>query len=214
MIKYIAFDFDGTIADTFEVIKEEGNKILARYNISFDENLAKTIGLRKAILKSKFPIKDIPKCLLELKQNIQAKLISDVKTFPHIREVLLNLAKKYQLIILSSNEEKNIKGFLENNDLKQFFTIIYSDSSLFGKHRVLKRLCQKYQIHREELLYIGDEDRDIQASKKFGIKNIAVTWGYNTTERLINEKPDFLVKTADELIPTIERLSQYSFKSQ
>ena len=42
-------------------------------------------------------------------------------------------------------------------------------------------------------MYVGDEDRDIIASKKVNIKTIAVTWGFNSKEKLSREKPDYLV---------------------
>jgi phosphoglycolate phosphatase len=205
-MKYVVFDFDGTIADTFEVMREEGNKILGRYNITIDAEEARKVGLRKIIFKSKFPIIEIPKCLIELRQNIRARVISNVKTFPGMPEVLKDLSLKYTLGVVSSNAQENINGFLEKNDLIKYFEIIYSDSSLFGKQRILKRLCSKFDLSSAEVLYIGDEDRDIQAAKRLGIKIIAVSWGYNSLERLREEFPDGLVEKVSKLRLEIDRV--------
>jgi phosphoglycolate phosphatase len=205
-MKYVVFDFDGTIADTFEVMREEGNKILGRYNITIDAEEARKVGLRKIIFKSKFPIIEIPKCLIELRQNIRARVISNVKTFPGMPEVLKDLSLKYTLGVVSSNAQENINGFLEKNDLIKYFEIIYSDSSLFGKQRILKRLCSKFDLSSAEVLYIGDEDLDIQAAKRLGIKIIAVSWGYNSLERLREEFPDGLVEKVSKLRLEIDRV--------
>ena len=60
-------------------------------------------------------------------------------------------------------------------------------------------LIKEYKLNLEEVIYIGDEDRDIIAAKRVGVKVIAVTWGYNSKEKLMKEKPDCLVSSPKEL---------------
>lgn len=36
-------------------------------------------------------------------------------------------------------------------------------------------------------MYIGDETRDIEAVKECGIKVVAVTWGYNARQPLVDK---------------------------
>ena len=36
----------------------------------------------------------------------------------------------------------------------------------------------------EDVVYVGDETRDIVAARKLGIRVAAVTWGYNSSEAL------------------------------
>lgn len=105
------FDFDGTIADTFEVVKEEGARILAPYRITMNVGQAKRIGLQQAILRSGFPVQDIPKRLTKLRQAIQARVIRDVKAFPEMGRIPEGLAQRFTLAVLSSNAEENIRGF-------------------------------------------------------------------------------------------------------
>ena len=55
----------------------------------------------------------------------------------------------------------------------------------------------------EEIVYIGDEIRDINAAKKAKVKVIAVTWGFNSKEVLSEYQPDALVDQPQELIEVI-----------
>ena len=50
---------------------------------------------------------------------------------------------------------------------------------------------------------IGDEARDIKASKKSGIKSIAVTWGFQDEATLRRLNPDFIVKTPEDILKII-----------
>jgi phosphoglycolate phosphatase len=61
-------------------------------------------------------------------------------------------------------------------------------------------MCKKHQIHHSEVIYVGDEDRDIIAAKKAKIKNIAVSWGYNSKNKLRQLNPDFLVNSPKEMV--------------
>lgn len=203
MAKYVVFDFDGTIADTFTVVEEIAHQMLAKYAITMDSHEAKTLGLQGAILKSKFPKWKIPEALQELRQKINLRIKENVTLFPEMGEVLRELSKNYRLGIVSSNSGENIAAFLANNGISELFTFIYSDSSLFGKHVVLKRLCKKYGIDYSNIVYVGDEDRDIQAAGKLGIKVIAVTWGYNFEELLRKENPDFLIESPSQILPIL-----------
>ena len=47
-------------------------------------------------------------------------------------------------------------------------------------------------LKSQEILYVGDELRDVKASQKAGIPVAAVTWGFNSRESLAASKPTYL----------------------
>jgi phosphoglycolate phosphatase-like HAD superfamily hydrolase len=51
----------------------------------------------------------------------------------------------------------------------------------------------------------GDETKDIEAARKIGIKVISVSWGYNSSQALAAEHPDFLIYRPEELLQVLER---------
>jgi phosphoglycolate phosphatase len=60
----------------------------------------------------------------------------------------------------------------------------------------------------EEIVYVGDETRDIESAKKIKIKVIAVSWGFNSWEVLAKYKPEFLIDKPTELIEVMKLLQE------
>ena len=204
--KYIIFDFDGTIADTFKLVEKIGLELAPKYQVQLDTKAARELGLKGIIYKLKLPMWMIPKILLETKMKLTDYIKNEAVLFPGMEAVLRELSQKYTLGIVSSNSQENIEFFLRKYSIFNLFSFIHSDSSLFGKDQILKRLCKKHRINNQELLYVGDEDRDIWAAKKFGIKIIAVSWGYNSKTLLTKEKPDFLIDQPQEIVLAMSAL--------
>ena len=201
MRKTIIFDFDGTIANTFPIVINIVHEIVKRYGMEVTTAEGTSVGLKQILKSLKFPTLKIPQVLLEIKHRLGLKITDEVDLFDNMDFVLNSLSQKYDLGIISSNSESNIQSFLDKYNLLNLFTYIHSDSSLFGKHVVLKRFCRKFKIKYDHVTYIGDEDRDILAAKKVKIKVIAVTWGkYNDKSLLEKEKPDYLVETPQQIL--------------
>ena len=106
--------------------------------------------------------------------------------------------EQIHLGILTSNTQENVKQFLYKNELN-FFDFIRTGKSVFGKSHMLNKIIKQRHANKNDVFYVCDEVRDIEAAKKSGIKSIAVTWGYNNKDALIKENPDFLTDTPDEL---------------
>src|SRR5690606_36319853 len=98
------------------------------------------------------------------------------------------------------------KMFLENNDLSDKIDFIYSGKSLFGKDKVMTRLFDQEGISREEVIYVGDEIRDMEASVKAGIKAIAVSWGLCSWENQDTLRPDQVAHTPNDLVACIKEI--------
>ena len=204
MIKYTVFDFDGTLADTFDVIKNIAMNEYSEYDI--DVELFKSEGAKGMLKMLNIPRWKIPGMILNVTNKLRNS--KNIKLFPGIVDLLINLKKDYKIGILSSNSKEIINDTLKEYDIENLFEFVYSESSLFGKHSVLKRMCSKHNIDPLEVIYVGDEDRDIIAAKKANLKTIAVTWGFNSKEKLSRENPDYLVDSPMQILETIQDLDQ------
>ena len=99
---------------------------------------------------------------------------------------------------MSSNSLDNINTFLEANHI-ELFENIQSSRGLFDKHVTINRLISKLGVKKDEVIYIGDEYRDIEACKKIGIKVISVLWGFDPKELLEKAQPDYIVSEPNEI---------------
>ncbi len=69
-----------------------------------------------------------------------------------------------------------------------------------SKARVLRRIVQRSDIDFSQVIYVGDETRDIDASKQVGILVAAVTWGFSSREALATQRPAFLIDHPRQLL--------------
>jgi phosphoglycolate phosphatase len=94
--------------------------------------------------------------------------------------------------ILTSNNAANVRRFLAANDLPGFH-FIYTSRNIFGKSRVLRRILRQERLLHREVLFIGDEIRDVEAGKKLQIDTVAVCWGVNSKKALQSAGPDYII---------------------
>jgi HAD superfamily hydrolase (TIGR01509 family) len=206
MTKVIIFDFDGTLADTIDILLSITNRLSAEFGFksATKEELAQLSNLNswQILQYSGISIFKFPLLIRRLKAELQSE-VPNIQLFPGIKEVLLELKQRgFQLGIITSNSRENVLAALEKNGLQDTFTFIYSGST-FGKHKVINKWLTIENIHTEKVVYVGDEIRDIDAAKKTGIKVIAVGWGFNSPQALAAQNPNFLIERPQELIEII-----------
>lgn len=203
----LIFDFDGTLADSRKTLVEIANNLASEFGfdrVTEDEMIRlSNLSSRDIFYQSPIPAYKIPFLLRRIKSELNQKIAS-LEPFYGIKETL-NILKKegYILGILTSNLKENVLDFLHNNNLGEYFDFVYSASTLFGKHKILKKIIKKHHLPLEKTIYVGDETRDIEAAKKSKIKVIAVTWGFNSASVLAEYKPDFLIHQPQELTKII-----------
>lgn len=200
-MKTIIFDFDGTIADSLEVTigiyrdLTNDRRVLTADEV---EELRK-LPLLKVASAIGVPLWKVP-FLVRKGRKIMHSRLGDIKVFddlPHVFEKLK--ADGYDLRIVSSNSIENVQTFLKKHDLDAYFTDIHGSVGLFSKARVLRKIIKKDKLQCNMTYYIGDEARDIIASRKAGIRIISVAWGYNHESLLRDLQPYAIARTPHEL---------------
>jgi len=122
-----------------------------------------------------------------------------------IRELLEFLkAKGVRLGVLSSRNENALKEELAALGIGTFFEAIVGEKGLAqGAHRAEKEtreLIAKMRLTKpEEVFYVGDTTADIKVARDHGFISIVVTNGWQTKERLLAMKPDFVMKDIEGL---------------
>ena len=206
----LIFDFDGTIADTFRYTLELSNRISSEFNFNKIEphevEILKDKTSQEVIRYLHVPLLKIPKIVARAKWELSQQ-ITLIEPAQGLREVLVHLKSfGHEMGILTSNSLENVIKFLNNHELN-LFDFVSASSRIWGKNKCLNNLIQDKGFNPQEVLYIGDETRDIVAAKKAGIRIAAVTWGYNSLKALQSYCPDCLVHKPEELFQYIADLS-------
>ncbi|MEG3439926.1 HAD-IA family hydrolase [Pannus brasiliensis CCIBt3594] len=207
-IKVVVFDFDGTIADTHDTFVEIVNGLAAEFGYkpvnSEEVEILKNLSSREVIERSKVPPFWIPFLLYRVKREFN-KRIDRLEPFADLHSCLASLKERgYTLGIITSNTRENVTTFLKKHQLFDFFDFIYSGTPLFGKHKIIDRLIRQNRFQLSEVIYVGDETRDINAAKKSKVKAIAVGWGFNSPKILAKFQPDYLIHHPRELLEILD----------
>lgn len=209
-IKIILFDFDGTIADTFDALVNIANGLAGEFGFKpltpEEIPLVKTLTARQLIDKSGISLFKIPPLLKRVKSDLR-QYIPTLNPIIGVKESIEQLKIDGNILgILTTNSEDNVRLFLRQHQMEYLFSYLYSESTIFGKTNVIKKFLSQHNLTSENVIYVGDEVRDIQSSRKAHIKVISVTWGFNSPEVLAKHNPDFLIHHPRELIEIIRQI--------
>lgn len=205
-MKYIIFDFDGTLADSTAVFASAWNTLALKYKFKGIE-LKEIEALKKLSIAERsklfdFPMYKLPMILPQF-YRLYRQSLNEVHLYDGIKEVLMDIDKRgYKILIISSNSQENILEFLKMNGIQCVSNVLCSNR-IFGKDKVIKKFLKDSNITPSDVLYIGDEQRDIVACKKVGVPIIWVGWGYDAIEVVQQEEPEYKVATPQEILNII-----------
>jgi phosphoglycolate phosphatase-like HAD superfamily hydrolase len=135
-------------------------------------------------------------------------------TTPEVRRVWVpekiegnTFVEGHYMYVLTSNDKAFVQRFLDAFDIN-CFEDIYSEMNIFGKAEALKKFMKLQGISAPDMLYVGDEVRDIDACRKNKVTIVSVSWGFNTEDKLKEHSPDEIVKSPDDLHAAIKKLSE------
>ena len=200
-VKTLIFDFDGTLADSFELVMEITYELTGVKPLSKQEEARlRKLPLLKAVREVHIPLHQVPRLLIKGRQMMLER-IQEVYPFVGIPEVLQTLHERgYHMLVISSNSEKNVRAFLRAHKLESFFDGVYGSASVFNKTGSLRRVLRRNRLEPADCLYIGDEVRDVVAATRAHIEPVAVAWGYQAPEALAKYHPYALLQEPKELL--------------
>lgn len=157
------------------------------------------LSIKERCQKLRFPLYKMPFLAVEFYKlyKISIKNVVLIDGIKNLLEALNN--KGYQLAIISSNDEQNIRDFLQKNQIDNIKEVLCSNN-IFGKDKVITKFLKSYDLNQTEVIYVGDELRDIAACKKINVKVIWVSWGYDAIELANKECPDYIVNAPEEIL--------------
>ena len=175
MVRYLLFDFDGTLVDSLNVVIEVYNQLAGKYEANKIEQkdivYIKGLSIAERCKFLDFKLYKFPLLALDI-YKLYKHSIKDLILFDGIKELLEELnACGFQLAIISTNSEHNIREFLQCNQI-DFISEIICSNNIFGKNKDIKRFLKTHTLKESEVIYVGDEVRDIIASQKSGVKII------------------------------------------
>lgn len=222
-MKYIIFDFDGTIGDSQSlIVKTLQDTMWARkLEVKSDEACAKTIGLRlDEAFVSLFGMsaEEGMECAATYREIfLDNKKTMIVQPFPHVIETLRELHRRgYILGMASSRNHCSLDGYVKQMQLEDIFSSIVAGDDVehvkpapdmvfmaLGEMKGMKNPVTSAESGDvedmlDEVLVVGDMTFDVDMAHNAGCKACAVTYGNGTREQLASA--EFIIDDFAELL--------------
>lgn len=199
----ILFDFDGTLVNSLEaafsaferVGPEFGCESISRVQM---ERLRGLHALQ--VVKSLgVPLYRLPQLATRMRSEMRADLM-ETAPIEGMAETLDTLLRRgHRLGVLSSNARSSVRDYVRRHRLPGLDAVV-GGTGLFGKAGALRRQARSRGIDPRELLYVGDELRDLEAARDAGVRFAAVAWGYTPLACLAAAAPDFQCRHPADLL--------------
>lgn len=216
MFKAAIFDLDGTLLDSVEDLEKACNYALSKFNLpqvdSQKYKLMLGYGRRKvieSIVSEFFGFEQedvINKFLSYYNEYYNAHMFDNTKPFEEIIDMLDTLNKKNIITAVLSNKPHDFTQKLcdrfFNNKIK-YSSGLKDGSKAKPDPASLLSIINDLNIKKEECIYIGDTEIDIQVAKNAGVKSLGVLWGFRTQAVLEQEEADYIASNINEMIDII-----------
>ena len=222
-MKYIIFDFDGTIGDSQSlIVKTLQDTMRARkLEVKSDEACAKTIGLRlDEAFVSLFGMsaEEGMECAATYREIfLDNKKTMIVQPFPHVIDTLRELHRQgFIMGMASSRNHCSLDGYVKQMQLENIFSSIVAGDDVehvkpapdmvfkaLGEMLGMKNPVTSVETENikdvlAETLVVGDMNFDVDMAHHAGCKACAVTYGNGTREQLASA--EFIIDDFAELL--------------
>ena len=222
-MKYIIFDFDGTIGDSQSlIVKTLQDTMRARkLEVKSEEACAKTIGLRldeAFISLFGMSAEEGMECAATYREIfLDNKKTMIVQPFPYVIETLRELQRQgFILGMASSRNHCSLDGYVKQMQLENIFSSIVAGDDVehvkpapdmvfmaLGEMKGMKNPVTSAESGDvedllDEVLVVGDMTFDVDMAHNAGCKACAVTYGNGTREQLASA--EFIIDDFAELL--------------
>ncbi|MDT8325257.1 MAG: HAD-IA family hydrolase, partial [Bacteroidota bacterium] len=128
--------------------------------------------------------------------------LDSTRPYPGAVEALTQLAH-LPMAVISNKPAQATRAILHALHLSPHFrTVAGGDSfeEMKPSPLPLRRIMEQLDAEAAGTWMIGDSVYDIEAGKAAGVRTMAVTWGFQSSETLKALKPDRIVSAFDEIV--------------
>ncbi len=213
MIQACVFDLDGTLVNTLPSLTYSVGETLKELGLSpiDEETCARFIGngARKLVERSLAytggdPVGQLDKAMEIYSRVFKEGCIYQVYAYPGIPELLQALKERgIKLAVYSNKPHAETVKVIETVFGTGLFAEIRGQTEAVPRKpdpTGLLSLLADLGVDRDETLYIGDSEVDIETGKAAKIRTLTVTWGFRSRQALTEAGAELFVDRPEEIL--------------
>lgn len=218
MNDYLLFDLDGTLTNPKVGITTCVQYALASFGIDEPDTdkLTPFIGppLKESFMEFYgFDEEKAAAAVEKYRERFQDTGLFENEIYDGIAEMVKKLKEQHKkLAVASSKPTVFVERILEHFQIREYFDVVVG-SELDGRrtdkaevvHETLRQLygekLSEDAIHekKKNTVMIGDRKFDVEGARAEGVISVAVSYGYGEMEELKAARPDYIVRSVEEL---------------
>ena len=188
MLKLVAIDFDGTISDSVGMVLETYREAVSPYagHILSDEEISVGFGMTEAGMMQAI----VPDSWEAALNDFFALFrIAELTPCKGIIELIGELrAKGLTIAVITGRGDEGVRIGLGRLGLLDAFDDILTGSDVKNnKDENLRYLMDKYNLAKDEIIYIGDAASDVLACRKADVRCISAAWSHHVDRQKLYE---------------------------
>lgn len=213
MYSLAIFDLDGTLLDTLDdlylsvcyALKVHGFPERSRDEVRrFIGN-----GVKKLMERATPPGTDSEtnaKCLETFRAYYLKHMSDNTSPFPGVLSTLEEIKSEgVKIAVVSNKLHEAVKGLCDDyfpGLIDQAIGVTREEERKPSPINVIKAM-ESFSCSKDETIYIGDSEVDVETAHNAGLKCIGVTWGFRDEKTLITAGCDVIVAQPEELIKAL-----------
>lgn len=210
MITTIVWDMDGTVLNTLIDLRDSVNYVLRKYNMPEHtiEEYRRFFGsgIRYALecaVVDGTPSETIDEMLPIFKEHYDVHCLDNTCPYDGILDAMKKLKEKgYKMAIVSNKIDSAVKE-LNEKFFKEYVDVAIGETP--GTKRkpapdMVEQALKELGSSKEESIYIGDSEVDLQTAINSSLPCISVLWGFRDRDYLIEQGATTFAETPEELV--------------
>ena len=194
MIHSIIFDLDGTLTDTLQDLANSVNYALRKMNWrerSLDE-VRRFVGngVRKLVQRAvpeNTSEAEYESCFALFRQHYILHCQDNTRLYPGVREMLQEVHRRgYKTAIVSNKLQAGVDELYETffRDVVDVAIGQREGVALKPAPDMVELALNQLGASKEETVYVGDSEVDVQTARNAGLRCISCLWGFRDREQL------------------------------
>lgn len=205
MLTTVLFDFDGTLADTNQLISESYLHVLNQYFPGeYDTEKVRPFNgpPLEEVFSALLPAK-AEQMVREYREFNQQQHDALIQVFPDVNESLAVLkAAGFKLAVVSTKYNQVLHKGLDLLEMSPYFDEIIGGNDyqkVKPDPEPLNVAMARLGVGPDQCVMVGDNWHDIEAGHNAGMESVFVAWSHKTLTEIAPYKPDKVVESMVDL---------------